>query len=188
MGKVILCDVDDVLHKFLKIWIETLNKQYQRDVKPEDIKSWNVLDYYEGLTRKQLYAPLSTEEFWDKVEPVEEAAYYIQKLIDEGNKIYLCTASNSKEIHMKYEKIIKKYYPMFTWQDVIVTSKKQMIKGDFLIDDGIHNLEGGEYIGILFTAPHNDHYACNYPNIVRANNWKEVYWFVNHLRKEDKDE
>ena len=34
---------------------------------------------------------------------------------------------------------------LLTWDQVIVTSRKQLIRGDVLIDDGIHNLEGGQY-------------------------------------------
>ena len=51
-----------------------------------------------------------------------------------------------------------KYCPCLTWHQVIITSKKKLIRADVLIDDGVHNLEGGPYVKTLMTAPHNRNY------------------------------
>jgi 5'(3')-deoxyribonucleotidase len=50
-----------------------------------------------------------------------------------------------------------------------------MIRADYLVDDGVHNLIQGGYKKILFTAPHN--LKCNLEKygMIRADNWKEVY-------------
>jgi hypothetical protein len=43
-----------------------------------------------------------------------------------------------------------------------------MIRGDVLIDDGIHNLEGGDYKKILFTAAHNRNYDAEANGMIRV--------------------
>lgn len=50
-----------------------------------------------------------------------------------------------------------------------------MIKADFLIDDGVHNHEGGDYFKILVSAPHNRGYDAEANGMVRSENWKFTY-------------
>ena len=44
----------------------------------------------------------------------------------------------------------------------------------FNIGDGIHNLESGEYVKILMTAPHNRGYDAESNGMIRVNNRKEA--------------
>lgn len=53
------------------------------------------------------------------------------------------------------DNVLFRYFPMFTWDDVIITAHKQLINGDVLVDDGVHNLVGGSYEKLLMDAPHN---------------------------------
>lgn len=54
-----------------------------------------------------------------------------------------------------------------------------MIKADYLIDDGVHNLENGNFIKILMSAPHNRTYDAESNGMIRVNNWKEIYEIIN---------
>lgn len=47
----------------------------------------------------------------------------------------------SRIILIDMEDLLFRWFPFITWDQVIITSRKQFIKGDVLIDDGIHNLE-----------------------------------------------
>ena len=68
-----------------------------------------------------------------------------------------------------------------TWNDVIITAHKQLIKGDVLIDDGIHNLEGGDYFKILMTAPHNRYYDADKNGMYRVSSWSDAYSVIQAL-------
>ena len=50
-----------------------------------------------------------------------------------------------------------------------------------LIDDGIHNLEGGAYKKILMTAPHNANYNAEANGMIRVRNWKEIEQVINQM-------
>lgn len=50
-----------------------------------------------------------------------------------------------------------------------------MIKGDVLVDDGIHNLIGGDYRKILVDAPYNREFNEKEYGMVRVKIWKEIY-------------
>ena len=67
---------------------------------------------------------------------------------------------------------------------MIVTGRKQMVRGDVLIDDGVHNLEGGAYRKILFTAPHNRSYDAEANGMTRADNWDEVVRIIDGMKED----
>ena len=77
--------------------------------------------------------------------------------------------------------LLLKYFPFLTWHQVIITSKKQLIRGDVLIDDGVHNLEGGPYVKILMTAPHNRNYDAEANGMIRVSDWGEIETVISRL-------
>lgn len=96
-------------------------------------------------------------------------------MYDEKNTIKIVTASHHRTVHAKCDYCILKYFDFLDWNDIIICSNKQLIKGNILIDDNINNLIGGEYKPILFTAPHNKNIGNELLNIPRVDNWKDCY-------------
>ena len=81
----------------------------------------------------------------------------------------------------KMERVLFRYFPFLSRDQVIITGNKQMIRGDVMIDDGIHNLEGGEYRKILFTAPYNKDYDAEANGMIRVHNWDEILRVINEM-------
>ena len=177
----ILIDIDDVLNNLCQSWIKWLNDKHKTDVKYEDIIAWDMQTAFPDLTNEQIYAPFSSDKFWKTVTPRFDAIKYVSILFNEGYNIYLCTSTYYKNIVPKYEYIIQKYFPYIDWKHVIIAANKQMIKADILIDDGIHNLEGGSYAKILMTAPHNVNYDTVSHNMYRADDWEQVYEIIHNI-------
>ena len=50
-----------------------------------------------------------------------------------------------------------------------------------LIDDGIHNLEGGAYKKILFTAAHNRDYDAEAHGMTRVHGWDEIVGIIDGM-------
>jgi len=48
------------------------------------------------------------------------------------------------------------------------------VHGDYLIDDGVHNFEGGHYKGILFDRPHNRLFDDKAAGLTRVHTWDEI--------------
>lgn len=171
----ILIDIDDTIEYLCATWVEWLDKKYNLDVKYDDITEWNMRVFFPSLTEDQIYEPLHTDSFWGMIKPIPDAIPYVKKLIDDGHNVYLCTSTDYRNVKPKFELIIKRYFPYINWNQVIVAQNKQMINADILVDDGVHNLIGGNYFGILFTAPHNKSCNTDLHGLARANNWQEVY-------------
>ena len=72
------------------------------------------------------------------------------------------------------ECVLFRYFPFIRWEQVIVCTEKQMIRGDVRIDDGVHNLEGADGLKILFDSPHNRSFDAESAGMVRASDWEQV--------------
>lgn len=170
----ILVDMDDVLNNLFSAWAIELNKIYKLNVNPKDIKDWKLSKYYPSLTKEEIFSPLYKNIFWASLNTIPDSNYYLRKLIDEGHIVYIVTATFYQNIKIKIEWLLKNY-PFLKEDQVIVTSHKQLIKGDVLIDDAPHNLINGDYEKILFEASHNVEFDESTICAVRAKSWDDVY-------------
>lgn len=171
----VLIDLDDTMTHLVRAWCQCLNQRYGTSVSENDILDWKISDYFPDLTEDQVFEPIHEDAFWQSVEPMADAQRYIKQLIDEGFDVYVCTASFFDTIKSKFEYVLGRYFPFISWNQVIVTKNKRMINGDILIDDGVHNLEGGAYEKILMSAPHNRGYDAELHGMTRVKSWKEAY-------------
>jgi len=172
--ETILIDIDDTLISTLPAWIDRLNRRYGTYVKPEDIDQWNIEPFFPGLSPDKIYRPLHEEELWQNVQPKPGAVEYLSKLVLQY-KVYLCTCASPAQTALKIKYPLRKYFPFIGSEQIIVTSVKQMIRGDVLVDDAIQNLRGGDYDKLLMTSPHNSKFDANANGIIRVNSWEEIY-------------
>lgn len=180
----ILIDMDDVLENMCEVWVAELNRLHGLDMSYEDIQSWEISQSYWMLSKEQVFAPLGVPEFWDLVTPIDGAVEAVQKLQQDGHDIYVVTASDPGTINAKMEKVLFRYFPFIDWKHVIVAAHKQLVKGDVLIDDGAHNLIGGDYFKILMDQPHNRKFDEVKHGVYRAKSWGEIYDVVTMYTKE----
>lgn len=177
----ILVDADGVLEDLTQKWVIYLNEKYGTSVRYDDVTEWDMTKSFPSLTREQVYGAELKEELYDQLEPYEGAVEYVKKLQDDGHTVYVVTTSPYQIIKTKMEKVIFKYFPNLSWKNVIITSNKKMIKGDVLIDDGIHNLLGADYKKVLMTAPYNRAFHAEENGIIRVSSWREIYKVISEM-------
>ncbi len=170
----ILVDMDDTIEQLLQAWVREINKQYDQHLAYEDVLTWDISEVCPELTKEQVMAIPFQPGFWRTVDPVPGAAEALQRLMDAGHEIFIVTATYPESVPEKMNDLLFKYFPFLTWDQVIITRNKQMIRGDVLIDDGIHNLVGGDFVKVLMTAPHNKNYDAEANGMIRVNNWTEI--------------
>lgn len=181
----ILVDMDDTIEHLLEAWVACLNERHGTQVRYGDITEWNLCNVFPTLTEEQIYAPLVEEDFWKTVRPMEDAAEVLKWTIDQGHKVYIVTASDYRTISAKMEHVLFKHFPFIKWENVIITSNKQMIRGDILIDDAPHNLEGGDYVKILMSAGHNRRYHAEENDMFRVYTWRAVQMCIAAVAAEE---
>ena len=179
----ILVDMDDTIEQLLKAWVRDVNEKYGRDVALEDVRSWDVSKAFPGLSFEQVYEIPTLPGFWKTVEPVPGAADVLKRLMDAGHEVLIVTATECEAVPEKMNELLFRYFPFLSWDQVIITRVKQRIRGDVLIDDGVHNLLGGDYVKILMTAPHNRDFDAEANGMIRVSGWEEIEKIVGELSK-----
>ncbi len=178
---IILVDMDDTIEQLLKTWVERANEKYHRNVTLDQITDWNVAAPYPGVTKREIYGVTYEPGFWSAIEPMPGAAEALKHFIDEGHEVFIVTATEIEHVEEKMKGLLFRYFPFLTWDRVIITARKQMIRGDVLIDDGVHNLLGGDYRKILFTAPHNRDYDAEGNGMIRVHTWEEIVDIIDRM-------
>jgi 5'(3')-deoxyribonucleotidase len=177
----ILVDVDEVLNNLLDCWVDYLNKQYNANANAQDLKVWNLQGIFPELTEEEVNRPLYDDVLWQSLSPRPGSTEYLKRMIDDGHDVLIVTASVYQTLPAKMDWLFV-HYPYLSWDNVILTRRKQLIRADVLIDDGIHNLEGGNYFKILFDCPNNRHYDAKKNGMIRVYSLKEAYEAINkHL-------
>lgn len=181
---VILVDMDDTIEQLIQAWVQGVNERYGRTAAYEDILSWDMSAAYPGLSKQEVYAIPMETGFWKTVKPIPGAAEALQRLIAAGHEIFIVTATEIESVPEKMNEVLFRYFPFLSRDHLIITSRKQMIRGDVLIDDGVHNLEGGSYYKLLMHAPHNQFYDAEANGMIRVHNWDEIEAVIARLTEE----
>jgi 5'(3')-deoxyribonucleotidase len=66
----------------------------------------------------------------------------------------------------------------FKHRDVIMTGRKEAVRGDLLIDDAVKNIKRWPGPAIVYDRPWNQ---SGLPLMHRAHNWQEVYTLSRHI-------
>src|SRR5690349_13831516 len=97
-----------------------------------------------------------------------------QQVLSELNKKYeVFIVSSALEFpHSLPEKYawLQEHFPFISWQQIVFCGSKTLIKGDYMIDDYLKNLDYFTGEKLLYTAPHNQLLE----GYNRVNNWQEV--------------
>lgn len=184
----ILVDMDDTVEDLLSAWVSYLNAKHGTSVQKDDVAQWDISKSFPTLSKKQVYEPLYLDDFWLSVKPIDGAAEALQRLMADGHQVLIVTTSSYETLRTKMEEVLFKYFPFLSWDDVIITSRKQLVNGDVLVDDGPHNLEGGQYLRVLMDAPHNRAYNTESNGMIRVYNWSEAYDVISRYAHSIKEE
>lgn len=167
----IFVDFDGVLADLSTTWFEILNHRWRARGEYEDPKAqrgWDgMVDMYPELSDEQVKAPLYTEDLYDSVRPLPEAVEAFKELQDRFGALNVfvisaCVSPNMVRSKLKWMERYDigygyGYGPTDMPENLILTRNKSMIghEDDWLIDDGLHNLDYSPCNTILITAPHN---------------------------------
>ena len=176
----VLVDFDDVLFPLLPKWINALNTKHNLTVSQDDVNAWDLETIFPELSVGEIFAPLNEEGFWDDLTPIDGSVYYLARIIKDGHFVYIATDTYYKHYETKTELLLE-HFPFLACDDIVRTSNKQLLNADVLVDDGLHNLVGGDYVKLLFDYPHNRAYDAEAEGIIRVHNWKEIYQEIRRL-------
>lgn len=178
----IFVDMDGTIEKLMDVWVKRLNERYNQSVTVDEITEWDVSKAYKNLTLDQVLSVIDDDDtVWVEIEPMEGAAEVLQHFIDIGHKVYIVTSTPYKSIKAKMEDLLFRCFPFIDWHHVIITHNKQLLSGDIMIDDALHNLIGGHYMRILYDAPYNRDVDDDKEELIRVHSWAEIKGIVDKI-------
>ena len=136
-----------------------------------DVTDWDIHTAF-GCTEEQVYGVMRTPGYFDDLEPIPGAIDAVKSLSKRHN-CYIVTAP-SREPQSAAEKIgwIRRHLPFIPRRNIVLTPAKNIVAGDFLLDDAPHQLtEWGARWGVEKTITISYPYNIQAPVGFRAHDW-----------------
>ena len=167
MKRTLGIDLDDTSNNLCDVWIERYNKDYNDNI--TEFWDWDCTKCVKPECGEKIYDYLSEPLFFYNLGIKDNAREVIDLLFEEF-EIYIVTSYRAKTCVDKTN-WIKKYLPNIKVENIIFCNNKGLLNLDFLIDDGLHNIEAFKQKAIIFNHAHNKDYNGDE---VRVNNWLEI--------------
>ena len=176
--KTIYIDMDMTLNKIWIPFYEKFNKKYniKNRINKEDLIHYEFGLNVEHESEQNAFYKMSqifnSKNFWFDAPVQEDAQKVVYKLIKKYKNIFIVTKLWTQNDYCALEKTrwIRKYFPFFNLDNIIYTGRKDLLIGDFLIDDApiYMNLTNVEIIA--FDYPYNR----KYKDVLRVKSWSEI--------------
>lgn len=161
-------DVDDVILKLVKRWLQFHNIKNGENIQEQDIKSWDIASYTNLRNTPKDFYNLLTPEVYDDIEVVEGALYGVNELRQFGRVIFI--TSNFGDIgNAKFNALNRNGFDVGK-KDFFEAHDKSLIRNDVLFDDNYDNVKNAFKRGVLFTKPWNK--SSTYSP--RCDDWSEI--------------
>lgn len=168
--KRIIIDMDEVIADPMGDMIDWYKKEYGGDVNWDKmlVGSWlkGFPEEHQGMIMERLKAP----GFFRHLSVMEDAVEVLRELNDKY-EVFIVSAAMEfpNSLKDKYD-WLQEYFPFFSWRQITLCGSKDLVNGDYMIDDHVKNLKGFKGKPYIFTAAHN----LEVTGYDRINNWKEA--------------
>ena len=166
----IIIDMDEVIADPMGEMIEWYRKEYKQEVDWDKmlVGSWvkGFPDQHQSLVMDRIQSP----GFFRHLPVMEDSVDIIREL-NRRYEVFIVSAAMEfpNSLKDKLEWLLE-HFPFLTWKQVALTGSKDLVHGDYMIDDHVKNLKGFKGKPYLFTAAHN----LEITGYDRINNWQEA--------------
>lgn len=174
MGKpVLLLDMDEVVVDFTRAWIDRFREKTGISLNREDWEAWDLKRILPDDVFHGFVATLREPGFFRHLPPMDGAIEGIKELNEQYDIVFL-TASSQYAYNDKYH-WIEEHLSFVNKPNLILTHRKDLVIGDYLVDDAPHNLlQSPAKTKIIFDAPWNRKLT----QFKRVRNWGELTLFL----------
>ncbi|HWB94197.1 MAG TPA: hypothetical protein VG605_20225 [Puia sp.] len=165
----IIIDMDEVIADPMGEMIRWYNDQYGAEPdKSKMVGSWvrGFPEEHQPLIMDRLRSP----GFFRHL-PVMEDSVDVLRRLNERYEVYIVSAAMEfpNSLKDKYDWLME-HFSFFTWKQIALTGSKDLVFGDFMIDDHVKNLKNFRGKPYLFTSAHN----LTVTGYDRIDNWQEA--------------
>lgn len=151
MRKRVILDCDDVLYACNGYACNCLNAEYGTAYSINDIDSWGITGKFIDKRMKYFTMP----EFIRHMPLMCGAKEFVKELSDNA-KIIIATSVATSCASERIESL-KENFPEIKPENVIISNRKDVLFGDFMLDDAIHHIKSAVHVKhpVLLLKPWN---------------------------------
>jgi 5'(3')-deoxyribonucleotidase len=169
----LVVDIDEVLRRIIPEIIKIYNAEHKTKIIEEDIKEWYLHKTFPMIKNDEEFFRKHAHQIFLKAKPEVHAIDLLNELYSNNNIILASSQftglENLTDLWLEKNKI--------KFDDLIYTRDKSKIKGDIMIDDGVHNLISSSCTHTICMArPWNESFSGR-----RMNSFVSFYNFVKRV-------
>lgn len=161
MEKIVKIDVDGVLRDIISTMCEIYNEEFSTNLKYNDIKEYDVSLSFPLIEKKYNFKAsyyffvLHGKKIFRDSPKYPEVNNAILKLHNLGYRIII--VSSQESVENKIDTLKWLHYNEIYYDDICFTKNKDIVKGDYMVDDYPNNLREitGSTQPILILQPYN---------------------------------
>ena len=173
-------DCDDVLMPCISMALEIKQKEYGFDppLTLDEVTKWSPA----GVRSDCILECFEKPSFFRKQRPYPGAQDFVRNLCDKA-EVYITTAVPVCAMGIRTE-MIKKYFPEIPSDHIVLTSSKDIVNIDVLLDDAPHNiLSSKAKFPVAFRRPWNH----SLTGILSVNNYDEFLILIDEIKNRFND-
>lgn len=166
---LVFLDVDGVTLDLGTEWLNRYNEDYNDKLTNEHITRWATHEFVKPECGRKIYDYLLMPDLYDNVQPIAGAREGVEILKGAGHRVVFLSSGIHRGKYLR----LKQLGFLNREDDYICAHDKSLVSGDYLVDDGVHNIiafRKTRGIPVLFDAPHNQ---LSFQEL-RAMNWTDV--------------
>lgn len=193
MSKVILCDLDSILADIMTPWLDSYNRDYQDTLTVDRIPSWDFHNVVKPECGTKIYDYLREPGFFENLKPLPGAVEAVSALRSAGHDFLVLTAGADVEDAATQKVRWCRRYLDLSPKQVIVTPRKELVRGDVLIDDSPEQIRryretwGWDPTILAISYPYNEsvyrHCRRFYGWNETADAWAQIVDWINDTYK-----
>jgi 5'(3')-deoxyribonucleotidase len=181
MRKSIGLDLDTCLNNLEHQWLSDYNRDYNDNLTPEDLLTWDTWKYVKPECGKKIYDYLKKPGYFKNLSPqpyAQETVKWLSQYFD----LYIVTAYHASTCQDKTDFILANY-PEINERNIIFLNNKGLIMLDYLVDDGPHNVEVFKGKSILMDMAYNKFLGNKY---IRCHDFRDVKKYFEEVLEQDR--
>ena len=165
----LLIDMDGVLADLYGSWVRAICDE----IKPIDFSDWKTWEPHKDLgVSEDMYKIIERSGFFTDLKPLPNAIEVAEALWVKYDCRIVSAASYKADVVREKVRWLEEYFPFVNKRQLVFTKDKSIVSGDYLLDDGPHNIEDFPAGKILFDQPFNR--DIDFPINLRVFNWYQV--------------
>ena len=174
----IVFDVDGVLADTQTEVLNRYNSEYGLQLSLEDITCWDLTRIQKPGTDVIKY--FTQPGFFACLKPIKGSQEIVDCLAAAVDELFVATSSPIEGLADK-ALWVRKYFPQIPPENIILITRKDMLLGDIILDDALHNLYPTNFrFPIVFDQPWNK----SGKGLIRAYDWYHFFEIVQKIRED----